>query len=208
MNRISSEIYNNFNNLLPLDLQGWHSDDPVFEKLIIEVKPKTIIEVGTWKGGSAINMANICKKNQLETKIYCVDTWLGALEFWCALNDTAERDLMLKNGYPSIYYQFLSNVIHTNNQDVILPVPITSTIASKYFKFFNIKADLIYVDGSHDYEDVLSDIKNYMPLLNDGGIMFGDDYGGCWMEVVQAVKEYFGSSPSLSEVGGFWFYKK
>src|SRR4051812_30139699 len=128
MNNINQNIYEGFSPL-PEDLQGWNSQHPIFEHLIRDIKPKTIIEVGTWKGASAIHMGLLCKANHLQTKIYCVDTWLGSVEFWTRLNDTPERDLMLRHGYPQIYYQFLSNVVHNNLQDVIIPVPMPSTVA-------------------------------------------------------------------------------
>ena len=39
----------------PNDLAGWGSDSEAFEKLVVSAQdPKLIIEVGTWKGGSAI----------------------------------------------------------------------------------------------------------------------------------------------------------
>lgn len=190
MNIIDEKIYENL-NLLPYDCQGWHGNHPIFEELINKAKPKLIIEVGTWKGQSAINMAKIIKKIKLDCKIYCVDTWLGALEFWGAYKHTPERNLNLKNGYPQIYYQFLSNVVHENLQDLIIPFPNTSSIAYSHFKNNNIKADLIYIDGSHEEEDVYIDLKNYTKLLNKDGIIFGDDWpGGAANGVKAAVNKF------------------
>jgi hypothetical protein len=54
----------------------------------------------------------------------------------------------------------------------------------------NVIADLIYIDGSHEYEDVISDIDSYLPLVRKGGIFFGDDYYG-WPGVAKAVDEKF-----------------
>jgi len=185
MNVIGKNLYENL-NLLPPDYQGWYSDSPVFNLVIEKTLPSVIVEVGTWKGASAINMADICKNKKLKTTIYCVDTWLGSEEFWVRLAHTKERDLLLKNGYPQIYYQFLSNVVHKNHQDTIIPVPNTSFIGSKILKSKNVKADLIYIDGSHEYEDVKLDISSYWDILKQNGIMFGDDY--LWVK--KAVDEY------------------
>lgn len=174
MNKIDKSIYDNL-ELLPLDLQGWNGNSEIFRYLINKTKPKIIIEVGSWKGQSAITMANVLKNNKSDAKIYCVDTWLGALEFWDDLADTPERNLLLKNGYPQIYYQFLSNVVHTNTKEIITPFPITSSIAAKYFKNKGISPQLVYIDASHEEEDVWNDINNYYPLI-DKGIIFGDDF--------------------------------
>lgn len=186
MNAIGENIYKGFKPLKK-DVQGWNSEHHIFKELIERVNPKVIIEVGTWKGASAITMCNAVKELGLETKMYCVDTWLGALEFLTNLKDTKERDLRFKNGYPQIYYQFLSNIVHSGYQDIITPIPNTSATAARYFKAHDIKADLIYVDASHEYEDVKADIENYSTLLNDGGVMFGDDYS--WPGVFRAVNE-------------------
>lgn len=187
MNYIDKSIYNNV-QLLSKDITGWNGSSEVFAELIEETKPKLIIEVGTWKGQSAINMANFIKVNKYDTKILCVDTWLGALEFWDSMAHTNERNLLLKNGYPQIYYQFLSNVIHSELQDIILPFPNTSDIAYKYFLKKQIKSELIYIDASHEEEDVYRDINNYFNLLSTGGIIFGDDYNNNWPGVKKSVQ--------------------
>lgn len=153
--------------LLPQDLRGWNGTKPIFADLVYKTNPETIIEVGTWKGQSAITMGKLVTPG---TKIYCVDTWLGALEF---IEAGGERNLMLKNGYPQVYYQFLSNVVHNGLQDTIIPFPQTSAIAARWFKKKDIKAELIYIDGSHDEQDVYDDLCNYYDLCT--GILFGDD---------------------------------
>lgn len=187
MNQITRDIYENL-ELLPPDPQGWGSEHRVFSDLVATTRPEVIIEVGTWKGASAITMAKACQSEGLNTKIYCVDTWLGAVEFWTDFAHTPERNLMQKNGYPSIYYQFLSNVVHAGLQDIIIPIPNTSAIATKILKAMGVKAQLIYIDGSHDYEDVKADIRAYRELLAPGGIMFGDDFKH-FADVERAVKE-------------------
>jgi len=187
MNQITPDIYHGL-ELLPKDLQGWNGESPIFSALIQTLKPRHIIEVGTWKGQSAITMARAVKAQGLQTKITCVDTWLGALEFWDFCKETPERDLMLKHGYPQVYFQFLSNVVHEGMQDVILPFPNTSFVAAKYFKANGITAELIYIDGSHEYADVLSDCAEYWDILSAEGMMFGDDWG--WPGVRAAVEKF------------------
>jgi hypothetical protein len=199
MNTIGENIYNNL-DLLPEDLQGWNSYHPIFRQLIRQTEPKVIIEVGTWKGASAINMARICKTLGLQTKIYCIDTWLGALEFWHGEHNTKERDLLLKNGYPQIYYQFISNVVHNGVEDFIIPVPNTSLNGARLLNAIQIKAELIYIDGSHEYEDVKADIAAYKELCT--GIMFGDDYN--WPFVKQAVNEIL----PINTIENYWIWYK
>lgn len=208
MNEIDKSIYDNL-ELLPEDLQGWNGDSKVFKNLIDNTNPKVIIEVGTWKGLSAITMAEHIKHTNKSTKIYCVDTWLGAVEFWSSHKSTPERDLLLKNGYPNIYYQFLSNVVHRKVEDIIIPFPNTSHIGYLYFKHQNIRADMIYIDASHEEFDVYYDIKRYMNILNINGVIFGDDYKH-WEGVKKAVDKYAYENDLDVELleNNFWVLKK
>lgn len=208
MNLINREIYNNL-DLLPEDSRGWNGKSDVFKQIIDEVKPSLIVEVGSWKGQSAINMGTHIKETNLDCKIICIDTWLGAIEFWGHLANTDERNLLLKNGYPQIYYQFLSNVVHHKLEDIISPFPNTSENGFRYLSINHLKPQVIYIDASHEEEDVYKDVKNYYSILSDGGIIFGDDYAS-WAGVRTATnrfKDEMGLKMDILE-GNFWIIKK
>ena len=173
----------------PPDIAGWGAESPAFRELIVEIRPRLIIEVGTWKGASALVMAEILEEQSLPAQIVCVDTWLGALEFWTDQQD-AERygSLKLRHGYPSVYYQFLANVCHRGRQSRITPFPQTSALAALWFRTYGIEAELIYLDASHEEEDVYADLGGYWPLVSVGGALFGDDY--TWDGVRLAVTRF------------------
>jgi hypothetical protein len=84
-----------------------------------------------------------------------------------------------------VYYQFLANIVQADLQDVIIPFPQTSPIAARWLSQFGVRADLIYIDGSHDEPDVRCDLESYRPLVADGGCLFGDDIN--WDSVRRAV---------------------
>jgi hypothetical protein len=107
------------------------------------------------------------------------------------------------NGYPQVYFDFLANVVQHGFQDVIIPVPCTSVIAARVLASQGIVADLIYIDGSHNYDDVVADIRAYRPLLRSGGVMFGDDYE--WKSVREAVEEEL---PEHERTTEHWIYRK
>ena len=175
---------------MPLDDQGWNSDSAVFLKLL-EIEPKLIIEVGTWKGASAIHMANILKENYTDFEIVCVDTWCGNVEHW---NPSSEHSVWFKNnlvnGRPTIYDQFRSNIIHHGLTDYITPFPIDSINAFEWFKVANVMADAIYIDAGHDYNSVRMDLSNWAHILRPGGYLIGDDW--FYPPIKQAVYDTFG----------------
>lgn len=195
------------------------------KNLVQEKNPQLIIEVGSWMGWSAINMAeSLAKMGDYQRGIICVDTWLGATEFWATGDENGgwwkqmhvEKDffrenhyefLSLRCGYPSVYYNFLSNIFHKKLQQFVCPFPQTSNIAARWFSLNNIQADLIYIDGSHDYEDVKLDIKNYYNILKNKGTIFGDDY---WISDVRKAVDEFATEEKLSIQNHhpFWLIEK
>ena len=173
-----------------VEAHGWNSEAPIFEMMIARHKPQLIVEVGSWKGASAIHMASMCKRLGLSTHILCVDTWLGAMEMWEDKEDaTRYKALNLVHGYPSVYFSFIKNIKYAGHSDCVTPFPTTSSIAARWLKSHQITADLIYVDASHDYEDVKRDLIDYWPLVKRGGALFGDDYK-TWLGVRSAVNVF------------------
>lgn len=176
---------------LEYDDQGWGGNHPIFRELIKLTRPKLIVEIGTWKGRSAMHMAECLEAEGLtDSRIICIDTWLGAEEFIDKPDDDPKRGLMRRMGYPQIYYQFLSNVDYRALGKYIVPLPQPSSIGLRYLRNKGLKADLIYIDGSHEYEDVRDDLDKSNYLLNRGGIVFGDDYCEYWQGVVNAVEDW------------------
>lgn len=174
-----------------IDLQSWGEDHPVFPYCISILKPKLIIEVGSWKGRSAIHMANSLKTNGLKGEILCVDTWLGSPEHWLASGDVQfwYDSLKISNGYPGLYQTFLNNVISQNLQDFITPLPLPSETAFFVLEKLDVKAELIYIDAGHEYESVYRDIKMYWKLLTENGVMILDDFNS-WPGVSKAVYQF------------------
>jgi SAM-dependent methyltransferase len=156
-----------------LDLQGWGSNSEIFKKYFDIVNPKLVIEVGSWKGASAIHMAKTLREKYDDFEIVCVDTWLGSVEHWEGTGDFIDRQ---QHGRATIYYQFLSNVIHEGLTDYITPFPIDSLNAAEFFKRKNIKPDIVYIDAGHEYTSVKCDLYEYSQVLREGGYMIGDDW--------------------------------
>ncbi len=167
--------------------------DGLYEMWIQTHKPELIIEVGTFLGYSAIKMAKEVKRLGLNTKIICIDTWLGSPEHYTMHKQKSIYDkLAYKFGYPTMYYYFVSNVICEGVQDIIRPFPFPSSIAFKtlkeIFDLQQIKADFIFIDGSHEEHDVYMDLYYYYQLLKDGGQLWGDDWA--WEGVKNAVTSF------------------
>jgi len=159
------EPYQSVSVLEPDYFMGWfsHANRRMLKEFIETRKPLVIVEVGSWLGASTIFMAELMP---LDGKIYAIDHWQGSPEHY------TDNDLIKK--LPNLYQQFLSNVIHRNQTEKIIPMRMNSLEASEKL---NVYPNLIYIDGSHQEDDVYDDIMAWYPKLAANGILCGDDYG-------------------------------
>jgi predicted O-methyltransferase YrrM len=154
---------------------GWGSTHPYFDRYIAELKPALIIEVGTWLGGSAINMARLLRQRGLnESCIVCIDTWLGAAEHY--VHEDHRKVMKLKDGRPTFYEDFLQNVVDHGVESFILPFSIASSAAADAFNQIGVKADLVYLDGDHSERGFRADMDLYWDITRPGGVVIGDDF--------------------------------
>lgn len=182
---------------LPDDLQGWprpmHSI--VFSELIEELRPQTIIEVGSWKGVSACMMADL--SSHLGTDIICCDTWLGSLEHMLEPDEERNYAFRRLHGLPLLYFQFLANVKRAGFADRITPIPNTSLTCANYLLNMKVKADMIYVDGDHTRFGCYNDLMGFQCLLREPkkSVLFGDDWN-IFKDVNKAVNSFVEDHPN------------
>lgn len=168
-------IYDGIESInLTSDTQGWNSSNPIFSRLISELRPATIIEVGVWKGASLIHMADACRDLGLPTVLYGVDAWFGHVGDM--IGHAPPSPIPPHWSSPTLHQQFLFNVKAAGHQDRIIPVWQLSRWGALCLTGWGVVADMIYLDAGHDEHEALADMHNYWPLLKDGGVMFGDDY--------------------------------
>ncbi|MDP3988892.1 MAG: CmcI family methyltransferase [bacterium] len=168
------------------DVQGWGAPHPVFPAIIQKVRPRVIVEVGTWKGCSALYMAQVLQEHTIDGHIICVDTFLGSIEHY--LQEDFYAQMPIKNGRPDLYGQFMANVIHQKKEKWITPLPLDADNATKLLCARGVSAEVIYIDGAHDYATVSRDLENYWKVLAPCGVLIGDDYG--WDSVRHAADEF------------------
>ena len=194
-------------------LYGWNDKNEIFDRLVEEIRPRYILEIGSWLGASAIHMGNAVRRAGLDTKIVCVDTWLGSRDFM-GKKFPDDRSKLMSNGMPNAYRHFLANVKREGLQDIVIPLPQTSSNALRFLSEEGVKFDMVYIDGSNQYEDIVSDMNLSWNVLANGGVMFGDDYLNFFYPQINAavnsfvygnrIREQF----SVDSNNNFWSIKK
>lgn len=117
---------------------------------------KTVVEIGSFLGSSTCFIA---KQLPSDGKIYAIDHWEGNSEW-------ENKDFFREQ--PLFYQQFLSNVIHENLCEKIIPMKMSSIEASSVLE---VEPDLIFIDGSHDFESVYEDICAWYPFVKEKGVL-------------------------------------
>lgn len=193
-NTLLSEPYDLLETVLPFNNHGWYLNGSCIEKLFQNNKISKVIEVGSWLGLSTRHIASLLPENGL---LYAVDTWKGSIE----------TDY-LQEFMPTLYEQFLSNIIHAGLTHKVKPIRMDSVRASDFLKSEIGHIDLIYLDAAHDTESVLQDLHAYYPFIEQNNcVLCGDDWG--WDSVKQAVR-IFAKEHNLTIYydNNFWFLKK
>lgn len=158
-------------------VKGWGSKGAVFENLIRRVRPKTIIEVGTFLGASALHMVEVTRRLGLhDTQIVCIDDFRG----WPGFTDHLRmKDMKMVNGDVLLMYQFMQNVVQANATESVVYMPFSSGSALEKLCEWGVFGELIEVDAGHDFHSAWSDINRAFKLLkpgSEGGVIFGHDY--------------------------------
>jgi tetratricopeptide (TPR) repeat protein len=130
--------------------------------------PLRVLEIGSYMGASAVTWARALDRLAGRPSVLvCVDSWGD-------IADQAYATVMtgsLKSGLA--YATFLSNVAALPPSVTVEPLrgasdAVLATLPAASF-------DLIYVDGSHLYEDVRRDLRHALRLVRPGGFVCGDD---------------------------------
>lgn len=153
----------------------------------------SIVEIGSYKGMSTIQLAR-GSQDGCEAKVYAIDHHKGSIEH-------------RKDGKSiNTFKEFKRNIELNNLNDFVVPMVMTSKKASRKFKG---DIELLFIDGSHKYEDILIDLKSWFPKVINGGIIAFHDNN--WDSTKKVINAYIKDNPSFNkvkEIGMITYCKK
>ena len=144
----------------------------MFKELIRGIKKPEMILVdgGTWMGLSAWHLL---VNSQADSTVICMDTWAGSRE---------HAQEAYRNDLKRLYDTFVINMWDYRSR--IVPMKFDSVEGMRELKRLGIEPDLIYIDWSHEYEDVYDDVSTALALFPKA-VICGDDLG--WEGVRRAL---------------------
>lgn len=132
----------------------------IFSKTFDRADPVRILEIGSWEGRSTLFLLTYFPQGH----VTAVDPWSG--------NEEHQEDVAWD--LQGLEIRFDKNVSPLAAR-LIKRKGLSSHILPELLDQEQ-KFDIIYVDGSHVAEDVLTDAINSWRLLNDGGLLIFDDF--------------------------------
>jgi hypothetical protein len=152
------------------DIEGWFDFRDVYDYVAATLPPlPDFVEVGSWKGKSAVYLAHRLQDIGKQGQIDCVDTFQGDAD----------------TGNESVHGQFDRNVRSSKAQGIIITQEGTSLFHAALMQDSSL--DGVFIDAAHDYESVRADIAAWLPRVKPGGFFGGHDIDA--PGVKQAVDE-------------------
>ena len=126
---------------------------------------------------------------------WAIDSWLVSNEiYWNTFNQD-KIDIMYKNSIK--YYPWFA---------ALRIMKMKSVDASTIFKNADYKFDLVFIDGCHEEECIKEDIEAWYPLVKEGGILCGHDYGNKDVMGVQRVVNSFFKTNEFEIIPNTWIW--
>lgn len=113
-----------------------------------------IVEIGSWKGRSTVWLGYGSKEGN-HVKVYAVDPHTGS----------SEHRLF---GRVWTFDDFMENIKWNHLEDVVIPLVTNSESAVHLIAE---PVEMIFIDGSHEYEDVKNDFQLWYPKIITGGVL-------------------------------------
>jgi len=162
-----------------LTIEGWCEEHDLRWLAEKASTHKNIVEVGCWKGRSTT-----CLADNTDGHVFAVDTWLGSEEH--------------NPPVIGLYEEFCKNMKSYIASLKVVPVRMASVDAARILSGNTF--DMVFIDASHDYENVKADILAWKPLCK--GLLCGHDAGHG--PIMQATQELL---PGVHHEHSMWVYE-
>lgn len=134
---------------------------------------KVAVEVGCWRGRSAIAIGQGCKDSGL--KLITTDTWVGTVS-----SDKAANDRGCSRN------QAVANIATAGLADVVEVVTGTALDLSQRLQPGSVA--MTFIDGDHTYEGCKNDLLALWPYIPKGGyVAFHDTWGPPIIRVIDEL---------------------
>jgi len=140
-------------NWFGVPILQWPTDLQLLQELVYKLKPRFIIETGTYEGGSAIFFASLLRMFDIEGKVISVDNNLQKHTKQIIEDHPLGENIILLEGN-SVSADMINNIKQiVNNEENVL----------------------VFLDSDHSYSHVLKEMRLYQQFVSVDGYMCAFD---------------------------------
>ena len=168
---------------------------------IQEKRPKNFLEIGVFHGVTSRNVCEMLHSIHGDNfKFTGIDLFSTDKNF---LAGEFPPKTKFSNPLKTIYFRYIirSEPYKLESVNKLLSkfeknVKIIKGNSNKVLKEINLnEIDYVFLDGGHKYETVKNDLENLAQIVNNGGIIFCDDYNLSYAPgIKKAIDEYINTN--------------
>ena len=136
----------------------WIGHIPFAYELIARLRPRTIVELGTYSGSSFAAFCQAVEACGIEAKCYGIDLWQGDIHMG-TFDEELYREI---SEYMAATYPGIATLVRKDFNE-----------AARQFEAASV--DLLHIDGTHTYEAVGNDFHTWLPKMSDRGVVLFHD---------------------------------
>jgi predicted O-methyltransferase YrrM len=164
----------------------WIGHIPFAFELVARLKPRTIVELGTYSGSSFAAFCQALEAAGIDGQCHGIDLWEGDIHM---------------GKFDDSLYRTIADYVAANH-------PRTGVLVRKDFDsaagdFADGSIDLLHIDGTHTYEAVSNDFRTWQPKLSSRSVVLFHDVNVTVENVGQPALK-FGVRRFFDEVKGGW----
>jgi GT2 family glycosyltransferase/glycosyltransferase involved in cell wall biosynthesis len=137
---------------------AWHEHAPLAFWLVEQLRPRSIVELGTHVGFSYFAFCQAARMANVGAALFAVDHWTG--------DEHA-------GFYGEEVYQSVATYNSERYPDISTLMRMTFSDALSYFDDGSI--DLLHIDGRHHFDDVKDDFETWLPKLSTRAVVLLHD---------------------------------
>jgi predicted O-methyltransferase YrrM len=169
--------------------ESWFTYENLYSEMVSTYSDGAhFVEVGNWKGRSASYMGVEIINSGKSIRFDCIDIFTM---------------------FEGQYEEFVENIKPLSG----IINPIVGSSNEIVHQYEDDSLDFVFIDANHNYEDVLEDLRNWLPKIKIGGVLAGHDYSPDLpyehsIGVDKAVDDFFGKDNVIQREVCFVYKKK
>jgi hypothetical protein len=155
------------------DISGWFDFYTLYDDVVNTLPGGVLVEVGCFLGRSLCYLGAKAKESGKTFRVVGVDHCRGSGKE--GTTQTDHHHTAVDRGGGTFAGELHRNVIECGLADTVSVLVADSTVAASLFAPRSL--GMVFLDAKHDYGGLRKDVEAWLPKIDRGGFLAGDDVG-------------------------------